>query len=62
MTGDHDARHPREVDEATARYLGAEFVWLPERGIRGNGHMMMIEDNSDELAAMVLDWLDANNC
>ena len=62
VTGDHDTRHPREVDEATAFYLGAEFVWLPERGIRGNGHMMMIEDNSDELAAMVLGWLDANNC
>ena len=62
VTGDHDARHPREVDEATAKYLGAEFVWLPERGIRGNGHMMMIEDNSDDLAAMVLGWLDANNC
>lgn len=62
VTGDHDTRHPREVDEATARYLGAEFVWLPERGIRGNGHMMMIEDNSDELAAMALDWLDANGC
>jgi pimeloyl-ACP methyl ester carboxylesterase len=62
VTGDHDPRHPRSVDEATATYLGAEFVWLPDRGIRGNGHMMMIEDNSDALAAMILDWLDANNC
>jgi pimeloyl-ACP methyl ester carboxylesterase len=62
VTGDHDVRHPREVDEATARYLGAEFVWLPDHGIRGNGHMLMIEDNSDELAAMILDWLDANGC
>src|SRR5262249_35849959 len=44
ITGDHDPRHPRVVDEATAVYLGAEFVWLPDRGIRGNGHMMMIED------------------
>jgi pimeloyl-ACP methyl ester carboxylesterase len=62
VTGDHDTRHPREVDEATARYLGAEFVWLPDRGIRRNGHMLMIEDNSDELAAMILGWLDANGC
>jgi pimeloyl-ACP methyl ester carboxylesterase len=60
VTGDHDPRHPRELDEATAGYLGAELVWLPDRGIRRNGHMMMIEDNSDELAAMILDWLDAN--
>ena len=60
VTGDHDPRHPRAVDEATANYLGADFTWLPDRGIHGNGHMMMIEDNSDELAAMILAWLDAN--
>lgn len=61
VTGDHDGRHPRPVDEATAKYVGAEFVWLPDRGVAGNGHMMMIEDNSDELAAMILAWLDAKN-
>lgn len=59
VTGDRDPRHPRSIDEATARYLGAEFIWLPDRGITGNGHMLMIEDNSDELAAMVLAWLGA---
>lgn len=57
VTGDHDPRHPREIDEATARYLGAEFVWLPDRGIAGNGHMPMIENNSDEIAALLLAWL-----
>jgi pimeloyl-ACP methyl ester carboxylesterase len=60
VTGDCDPRHPRDVDGATARYLGAEFWWLAERGIAGNGHMMMIEDNSDELATMILGWLDAH--
>lgn len=59
VTGDLDLRHPREVDEATARYVGAEFMWLPDRGIRGNGHMTMIEDNSDEIALLLLDWLHA---
>ena len=54
VTGDHDPRHPRAVDEATAAYVGAEFMWLPDCGIHGNGHMMMIEDNSDDLAAMIL--------
>jgi hypothetical protein len=49
VTGDHDPRHPRAVDEATAAYLGADFMWLPDRGFHGNGHMMMIEDNSDDL-------------
>jgi pimeloyl-ACP methyl ester carboxylesterase len=58
VTGDRDLRHPREGDAATARYLGAEFWWLPDRGITDNGHMMMIEENSDELAALILAWLD----
>ncbi len=57
VTGDLDLRHPRAVDEATAQYIGAEFIWLPDRGIRGNGHMTMIEDNSDEIAGLLLDWL-----
>jgi hypothetical protein len=61
VTGDHDLRHSRAFDAATAALFGAEFVWLPDRGIHGNGHMMMIEDNSDEIAAMILGWLDANN-
>jgi pimeloyl-ACP methyl ester carboxylesterase len=62
VTGDHDPRHPRTLDAATADFIGAEFAWLPDRDIHGNGHMMMIEDNSDELAAMILGWLDANKC
>lgn len=61
VTGDHDLRHSREFDAATADFFGAEFVWLPDCGIVGNGHMMMIEDNSDEIAALILDWLDAND-
>ncbi|MGO4670039.1 alpha/beta fold hydrolase [Bosea sp. 2RAB26] len=57
VTGDHDPRHPRAIDEATARYLGAEFLWLPDEGISGNGHMPMIEDNSDAIADRLLLWL-----
>ena len=57
VTGDHDPRHPRAMDEATARYLGAEFLWLPDEGISGNGHMPMIEDNSDAIADRLLLWL-----
>lgn len=59
VTGDSDPRHPRAVDGATAQYLGAEFAWLPERGIAGNGHMPMCEDNSDEIAALIVAWLEA---
>lgn len=46
------------MDEATAHYLGAEFLWLPDEGIEGNGHMPMIEDNSDAIADRLLRWLD----
>jgi pimeloyl-ACP methyl ester carboxylesterase len=58
VTGEADPRHPRGLDEATADYLGADFIWLPDRGITGNGHMMMLEDNSDELADLILAWLE----
>lgn len=58
VTGDNDPRHPKAVDEATARYVGAQFLWLPDEGIEGNGHMPMIEDNSDAIAHRLLRWLD----
>ena len=57
MTGEYDRRHPKIVDEATATYLGAEFMWLPDHGIGGNGHMLMIEDNSHQIAGIILEWL-----
>lgn len=36
-----------------------EIVDLPERGIRGNSHMVMMDRNSDQVAALVQDWLQA---
>ncbi len=35
----------------------AEQVRLEDEGIRGNGHMMMLETNSDEIAALLQRWL-----
>lgn len=35
----------------------AEYLSLPERGIRGNSHMLMMDDNSDELARLTQDWI-----
>ena len=63
VTGSHDIDHPRSLDAATADWLAdngaaAEFWYLPELGIEGNGHMMMMEDNSDELAARIAGWLE----
>ena len=59
ITGDMDPRHPRAVDEEIAEYFGAEFIWLADRGLRGHGHMMMIEHGHDAIAKIFLDWLDA---
>lgn len=57
VTGDHDLRHPRAVDARLADWLQAEHLWLPDAGQVGNGHMLMAEDNSHEVAALVAQWL-----
>jgi pimeloyl-ACP methyl ester carboxylesterase len=58
VTGDQDLRHPREVDARLADYLGADHLWLPAAGWVGNGHMLMSEDNSHEIAGLIAQWLD----
>ncbi len=63
ITGEHDIDHPREVDGAVADWLaeiGAriDFRFLPDHGIGGNGHMMMLEDNSADLAGLIAAWLE----
>jgi len=35
-----------------------DFVKLADLGLHGNGHMMMMEKNSDAIAQVILDWLD----
>jgi pimeloyl-ACP methyl ester carboxylesterase len=35
-----------------------EFIKLADLGIKGNGHMMMMEQNSDEIAQVIAAWLD----
>jgi pimeloyl-ACP methyl ester carboxylesterase len=49
-------------DHFTVRYLkeagaNVEHVRLEDRGIYGNGHMFMLEKNSDEIVALVEDLL-----
>lgn len=36
------------------------FIRLTDKGIRGNGHMMMLEKNNLEIAAVMADWLKEN--
>ncbi len=64
VTGSDDADHPRHTDQATAdwlRELGAnvDFHFLGDHGISGNGHMLMSEDNSSEVADHIATWLAA---
>jgi hypothetical protein len=37
-----------------------DFIRLEDRGIRGNGHMVMIEKNSLEIAGLLDDWMRKN--
>jgi pimeloyl-ACP methyl ester carboxylesterase len=45
------------TDSVAARGGRAETVALPEIGIRGNGHTMMLECNSEQIADLVEDWI-----
>lgn len=57
VTGDSDPRHPRQVDGKLADYLGAQHLWLADLGMQGNGHMLMLEDNSEAIAGLIVEWL-----
>ncbi|WP_052401423.1 alpha/beta hydrolase [Muricoccus aerilatus] len=45
------------VDFLRQAGVPVEHLRLEEHGLRGNGHMMMIERNSDEIAALLCDWI-----
>ncbi len=60
-----EASYHAMYDHCTARYLSAagvktDFVRLAEKGIHGNGHLMMLEKNNLEIAAFLDAWLRAN--
>ncbi len=64
ITGSEDIDHARDIDGAIVDWLNmngakAEFHFLSDHGITGNGHMLMMEENADETADVILDWLDA---
>jgi pimeloyl-ACP methyl ester carboxylesterase len=62
VTGDSDPRHPRPFDQRTADFFGAEFLWLPNAQVFGNGHMLMADKNSAQIAQLVIDWLGSREC
>jgi len=57
-----EASYHAPYDHCTVRYLeqaGVRPIWikLADVGIRGNGHMMMLEKNNMEIAAVMSGWL-----
>ncbi len=53
----------RKLDESIVEFFNkngakGDYIYLGDRGIVGNGHMMMMEKNSDALAALVLSWIE----
>ena len=58
-----EASYHAAYDHCTVAYLEqagvqVEHMQLVEQGIHGNGHMMMLERNSAEIAAELCGWLD----
>lgn len=52
-------------DWCTVKFLrqagvDAELIDLASRGVKGNGHMLMLEKNSDLVAEVVKDWIERN--
>ena len=58
-----EASYHAPYDHCTSRFLhqaGVEhdFVRLADIGIRGNGHMMMLEKNNLEVACVLREWIE----
>ncbi len=57
-----EASYHAPYDHCTVKYLqqaGVRSTWikLGDVGIHGNGHMMMLEKNNQEIGAVVSGWL-----
>jgi pimeloyl-ACP methyl ester carboxylesterase len=60
-----EASYHQVYDHCTAKYLSqagvkTEYIRLQDRGIRGNGHMVMIEKNNLDIAHVVDEWVLKN--
>jgi hypothetical protein len=52
-----------QIDPHTYEYVKScgcdiDYITLPEAGVRGNGHGMMLEKNNREALQPILDWLE----
>ena len=57
INGDQDPRHPRAVDAETAKFLGADHIYLADVGLSGHGHPMYLDKGNEKIAQLILDWL-----
>jgi pimeloyl-ACP methyl ester carboxylesterase len=60
-----EASYHAPYDHCTVKFLEQagvkpSFVKLADLGIRGNSHVMMLEKNNREIAAVIARWLDQN--
>ena len=59
-SGGHPSRYRscRALAESADRVAAGKFIDLPgDLKIRGNSHLMMLDDNSDAIADLVSKWL-----
>lgn len=64
IAGSEDPAHTLAIERATSDLLSqwgadAEVVWLPDRGIDGNGHFLFFEDNAAEVLDVVAEQIAA---
>ena len=55
----------REFDHCLAKWLNqagvkTQFIKMEDVGLKGNGHEMMLEKNSDDIAKWIGGWMDKN--
>jgi pimeloyl-ACP methyl ester carboxylesterase len=60
-----EASYHQVYDHCTAKFLNqagvkAQFIRLQDKGILGNGHMMMLEKNNMEIARLIDEWVQEN--
>ena len=60
-----EASYHQVYDHCTAKYLNqagmkTEYIRLQDKGIFGNGHMVMIEKNNLDIARLVDEWAQKN--
>jgi len=60
-----EASYHAVFDHCTAKWMNqagvkTDFIRLEDKGIRGNGHMVMIEKNNLDIAKLLDEWIVAN--